>query len=283
VANSSKDSRIDLSGRRSVVERLACLGRPWREPQTKESIRMKPSDVSTFAASAAIFAAAGIALGASSGCLCPPCAAGPTTAATAGTTVAATTAAPAMAASSPVTGGSREVIWDGDNVAKGQSWASCDKEGACKATLAPAPGEGAAGSSGLKLHGEGSGWQGGGWNWFGWYPENAGTDLSGYDDLKFSVKVTSAAKDKAPTAGGISLAFGCSKDKKTSADASLGKYAANAADGQWHEVSIPLKDFFDGKGAECDSRTAWEFRVSSWSGTPVSFDIVIDDVAVAKK
>jgi hypothetical protein len=242
---------------------------------------MKPSDVSTFSASAAIFAAAGLALGGSSGCLCPPCEAGPTTAAavTGSTAAAATDEAPAAAA---VAGGSREVIWDGDDVAKGMSWASCDKEGACKATFAPAPGEGAKGSNGLKLHGEGAGWQGGGWNWFGWYPENGGTDLSGYDDLKFSVKVT-APKDKAPTAGGISLAIGCSKDKKTSADASLGKYAANGADGQWHEVSIPLKDFFDGKGAECDSRTAWEFRVSSWSQTPVSYDIVVDDVAVAKK
>lgn len=167
-------------------------------------------------------------------------------------------------------------------MAKGMSWASCDKKDECKATFVPAPGEGAAGTNGLKLHAEGPGWQGGGWNWFGWYPENAGTDLSGYDDLKFSIKV-SGAKDKVPNAGGISLAFGCSKDKKTSADAALGKYAATAADGQWHEVSIPLKDFFEGKGAECDARTAWEIRVSSWSGTPVNFDIVIDDVAVAKK
>jgi len=222
-----------------------------------------------------------LALAASSGCLCPPCEAGPTTAASvAGPSAAA--AAPAAAAAT-VASGKSEVIWDGDSVAKGQGWASCDKEGACKVTFAPAPGAGASGSNGLKLHGEGEGWQGGGWNWFGWYPENAGTDLSGYDDLKFSVKVTGAAKEKTPTASGINLAFGCSKDKKTSADASLGKYAADGADGQWHEVSIPLKDFFDGKGAECDPRTAWEIRVSSWSGTPVNFDLVIDNVAVAKK
>jgi hypothetical protein len=175
------------------------------------------------------------------------------------------------------------VIWDGDDVTRGQAWASCDKEGKCKATLAAAAGEGAGGSNGMKLHGEGEGWQGGGWNWFGWYPENAGTDLSIYDDLHFSIKVTGAAKDKTPNAGGISFAFGCSKDKKNSADASLGKYAANAADGQWHDVRIPLQDFFGGKGAECDSRTAWEFRVSSWSGTAVNFDIVIDNLKVAKK
>ena len=228
---------------------------------------------------AAVLSAAVLALTSSSGCLCPPCEAGPTTAAG----VAAPSAAAAAPPAAAVASGKSEVIWDGDGVAKGQGWASCDKEGACKVTFAPAPGAGASGSNGLKLHGEGEGWQGGGWNWFGWYPENAGTDLSGYDDLKFSVKVTGAAKEKTPNASGINLAFGCSKDKKTSADASLGKYAADGADGQWHEVSIPLKDFFDGKGAECDSRTAWEIRVSSWSGTPVNFDLVIDNVAVAKK
>lgn len=227
----------------------------------------------------ALCCAAALALASAAGCLCPPCAAGPAVAATSSTGAAE----PAAAASTPAASGTSEVIWDGDNVTKGMSWASCDKEAeGCKATFAPAPGEGADGSTGLKLHGEGPGWQGGGWNWFGWYPENAGTDISIYDTLTFKVKVT-APKDKSPTAGGISFAFGCSKDKKNSADASLGKYSANAADGQWHDVSIPLKDFFDGKGAECDARTAWEIRASSWSQAPVSYDIVLDNITVAKK
>lgn len=215
------------------------------------------------------------------GCLCPPCAQGPATAAAPNSTEAAPTAA-APAASAPAASGAKEVIWNGDDVTRGKSWANCDKAGECKATLAPAPGSGARGSNGLVLHGEGSGWQGGGWNWFGWWPENGGTDLSGYDDLVFTVKISAPAKDKGPNASGINLALGCSLDKKSSADASLGKYAANAGDGQWHEVRIPLKDFFSGKGAECDSRTAWEFRVGSWSGTPVAFDLVLDDISVVK-
>ncbi|MET0412207.1 MAG: hypothetical protein ABW217_12975 [Polyangiaceae bacterium] len=221
---------------------------------------------------------AGLGLIGASGCLCPPCAVAPTAAAS---TPAVASAEPA--ATTAVASGKRAVIWDGDEVSAGQSWASCDKEGACKATLAAAAGEGAGGTSGLKLHGEGPGWQGGGWNWFGWYPENAGTDISGYDELHFAIKITGKAKDKTPDASGINLAFGCSKDKKNSADASLGKYAAGAADGQWHEVKIPLQDFFGGKGAECDARTAWELRVSSWSGTAVDFDLTLDNVAVAKK
>jgi hypothetical protein len=40
----------------------------------------------------------------------------------------------------------------------------------------------------------------------------------------------------------FNLAFGCSHEKKNSADAALGKYSANATDGGWHEVRIPLQD-----------------------------------------
>lgn len=245
---------------------------------------MKPiKDSSEFrsASNVALVGAALTTLSLASGCLCPPCAAGPTTAA-ASTGTATAAAAPAAATS--VAGGSREVIWDGDDVARGQGWASCDKEAeGCKSTFAPASGEGANSSTGLKLHGEGPGWQGGGWNWFGWWPENAGTDISGYDELSLDVKVTAPAKDKAPVADAINLSLGCSADKKNSADAPLGKYAANATDGQWHQVKIPLKDFFSGKGAECDARTAWEFRVGAWSAGPVNFDIVVDNIVVSKK
>lgn len=215
-------------------------------------------------------------------CLTPPPA---TPAGAAAPAASAPAAAPAAAApaATPAAANGREVIWDGEEVSRGQGWASCDKQAeGCKSALAPTPGEGANGSSGLKLHGEGPGWQGGGWNWFGWWPENAGTDLTAYDELAFSVKVTAADKAKAPTPGGISLAFGCSLDKKNSSDAALGKYAANALDGAWHDVKIPLKDFFSGKGAECDAHTAWEIRVSSWSGSPVNFDLVLDNITVEK-
>jgi hypothetical protein len=219
----------------------------------------------------------------SAGCLTPPPPGAASAAAPAAAAPAATTGTAPAAAAAPSTGTASEVIWDGDEVTRGKGWASCDKaaEG-CKSALTPTPGEGSGGTSGLKLHAEGPGWQGGGWNWFGWWPENAGTDLSVYDELAFSVKVTGPAKDKTPNASGISLSFGCSLDKKTSADASLGKYAANANDGSWHDVKIPLKDFFSGKGAECDARTAWELRVGSWSGTPVNFDLVLDNIKVEK-
>jgi hypothetical protein len=180
--------------------------------------------------------------------------------------------------------GSREVLWDGDVVARGQGWANCDKpaEG-CKATLTPTPSVGAGGTSGLKLQAQGSGWQGGGWNWFGWWPENAGTDVSGYHELILALKITGAAPDKTPKAEAVSFALGCSVAKKSSLAVPLSKYASNAMDGQWHDVAIPLQDFFGGKGAECDARAVWELQVSVWSEAPVQFDLVLDNVALARR
>ncbi|HEX6245108.1 MAG TPA: hypothetical protein VFZ61_29505, partial [Polyangiales bacterium] len=114
-----------------------------------------------------------LALSASSACTCPPCAAAATTSpacpeATGGN---ATNVAPAgaSAAASADPRVAREVLWDGELVARGQGWANCDKPGeGCKATLAAALSEGTGNSNGLKLQGQGAGWQGGGWNWFGW-------------------------------------------------------------------------------------------------------------------
>src|SRR5262245_15371534 len=224
--------------------------------------------------------AAACSLGASTACLSPPPAGGAATPAA----PAAAEPAAAGAPSAPVAAGSQTALWNGEDAAAGKSWADCDKKDAgCKATLTVAEGEGSKGSNALKLHGEGPGWQGCGWNWHGWWPENAGTDITGYDTFTISVKVTGASKEKTPQASGINVSLRCSKDKKTSADAALGKYVATAADGQWHEVTIPLNDFFGGKGAECDAHTAWEFGVGTWSGTEMNYDILIDDVAVKKK
>jgi hypothetical protein len=224
------------------------------------------------------------AAGSLAGCLCPTCINNP-----GGTTAAATTestaaaAAPAESSAGAEAGPGSTVIWDGENAATGQSWASCDQEGKCAATLAIVEGEGKDGGIGLKLHGEGAGWQGGGWNWFGWYPENAGTDLTPYEELRFSVKITGESPTKLPSPNAINIAFGCSFEKKNSANAELGKFAANAADGKWHDVAIPLNVFFDGDGKECDPRTAWEIRFGSWSQNPVNFDLVVDNIVAAQR
>jgi len=216
-----------------------------------------------------VLSAATLAVG--FGCVCPPC-------------EAPGAQGPKPAAVLAV--GNRLVIWDGEGggIEGGKSWADCDKKGACKSTISAAAKMGKDGSSGLKFHAEGEGWQGGGWNWFGWWPETAGTDFRPYTHLTLWVQVVAKAPELAPEPGALGFSFGCSAGKKGSAAINLGKYEKNLFDGQWHKITIPLADFYTGKeGAEFDPGTVWEVRFNHWAGTPRNFDIVVDDLAVEKQ
>jgi hypothetical protein len=219
-----------------------------------------------------------------SGCLCPPCpntpGAGAAAPAPPPPSAAATTEAIAAAPAAAVP--ARLVLWDGDKTGAGQAWASCNKKPECKVSFSKAAGAGIDGTVGLKFHGEGPDWIGGGWNWFGWYPETAGTDISPYRNLTFQIRVEAKSADAAPEPSSVAVILGCSKGTKNSADAPVQRYAADFANGQWHKVSIPIADLTSGTGAAFDPKTAWEFRVATWSGPPRDFNIYVDDIAVEK-
>ena len=219
---------------------------------------------------------------ATAGCLCPPCpavgvAAGP-----------AATAGPAPAAggepAAAVAAGTRTVIWDGDEVGTGaQAWESCDQAPKCKAKVAVEPGAGTSGSNGLKFHGEGGGWIGMGWNLFGWYPQNAGFDLTPYSHLTFQIRAEGKTPGAPVDPGAPAVLLGCSANKNDSADAPIEKHMKGFNDGKWHKVSIPVAALVKGKGAKFDPRSFWEFRLSTWSGNERYFDIYIDDIAAEKQ
>ena len=220
------------------------------------------------------------------GCLCPPCPAAGAAGATATTQGAAPAATPAAAAAATPAGPTpdRLVIWDGDKVGAGQSWADCTKKDQkCKSVLSKSSGAGANGSSGLKWHGEGPDWMGAGWNWMGWYPPNSGTDISAYSNLTFQVKVEFKAPDLAPDADAISVRLVCSNGKNCgTATVPIHKYVADYADGKWHKVVIPFSDLVVGEGAAFDKKSAWEFGFSEWAGAPRDFTVYVDDIAVEK-
>jgi hypothetical protein len=208
------------------------------------------------------------------GCLCPPCPGkGP---------VAGPEAAGANAG--PVSKGARLVIWDGDEVGTGaQPWEGCDQKPQCQVKVGAEAGTGTNGSNGLKFHADGGGWIGMGWNLFGWYPENAGVDLTPYSHLTFQIRVEGKTPGVPTETGAASVLLGCSANKKNdSASVPLDKFVRNYADGKWHKVSIPISAFTKGAGAKFDPHSFWEFRVSTWSGGPRSFDIFIDEIAAEK-
>jgi hypothetical protein len=221
-----------------------------------------------------------LALAGAAGCLCPPC---PGKGAVAGPAAAGANAGPAAA---PAAKGSRLVIWNGDGEGVGgsaQGWESCDQKPACKVKVGVEPGAGTDGTNALKFHGEGGGWIGMGWNLFGWYPENAGVDLTPYSHLTFQIRVEAKSPALAPEAGAVAVLLGCSANKNDSADAPVERFAKGFVDGKWHKVAIPISALVKGKGAKFDLQSFWEFRISTWSATPRNFDIYIDDLAAEKQ
>jgi hypothetical protein len=188
--------------------------------------------------------------------------------------------AAATAPAAPAAAGSRLVLWDGDGAGLGaQGWDSCDQKASCKVKVAPDSGSGTNGSTALKLHGEGPGFIGMGWNLFGWYPENAGFDMTPYSHLTFQIRVDAKSVEAAPDP----VLLGCSKNKKDSATLPLERYAKGFQDGKWHKIELPISAFTKGGGAQFDLQSFWEFRLATWSGAPRNFDIYLDDIALEKQ
>lgn len=171
------------------------------------------------------------------------------------------------------------VVWDGDKVGgSAKEWVKCNMTGACKSTIKPAPGEGVNGTVGLEWHVEGKDWKGFGWNWFGWWPENAGTDVSQYKNLSFWIRVKSAAPEQAPDLKDLKVSLACSTGKRESEQVSLVGSVDNLSDGKWHEIIIPLSEFTKGKGKDFDLTRAWEIRLGEYSMTPRNFEVFIDNI-----
>ncbi len=208
------------------------------------------------------------------GCLCPPC---PEDLVVVGPGAA-------LGASAPVAPGSRLVLWDGDGAGAGaQGWDACDPKAGCS-KVGPAPGGGVGGTTGLKLHGDGPAYLGMGWNLFGWYPENAGYDMTPYSHLTFQIRVEAKSPADGPDPTSVNVVLGCSHNKKDSATVPLQRYEKGFADGKWHKVAIPVAQFTKGRvGAAFDAQSFWELRIATWSATPRHFDIYLDDIALEKQ
>jgi len=165
----------------------------------------------------------------------------------------------------------KHVVWDGDKFAHGLSWASPQSP---LIFIKSQMEEAHNGKVALEFHGEGSGFIGGGWNWHGWYPPNAGTDISKYANLSFWIKV------QGENPQGLTVSLTCSSSKKATDPLSAWEYVGDNVDimdGNWHEVVIPLKDMY-AKGGEFDPRSAWEIDLNSWAPQKRAFSIFIDEI-----
>ena len=134
----------------------------------------------------------------------------------------------------------------------------------------------------LHFHGEGAGWFGAGWNWCGWWPADAGNDISAKKNLHFWVKGKTAGDDKGvafTVALASSNAAAPDKPGKTGA-VNIADYVAKWADGEWHEITIPLADLDKGAKAESklDAAKAWELDIGSWAQDDRKLDVWLSDI-----
>ena len=162
----------------------------------------------------------------------------------------------------------RMIVWDGDTFAHGHGWAAPQEP---FIYLKSQTEEAHSGKVALEFHGDGAGWMGGGWNWHGWYPENAGTDISGFRNLVLWAKAVG------DDPGGIELLLHCSAGKKQTGKVSVQGYCPDLNDGQWHEIVIPLADLYHGV-AGYDPRKTWQFDLNIWAPKERRFSLYIDDI-----
>ena len=161
------------------------------------------------------------------------------------------------------------VVWDGDQITDGQSWVAPQRD---TNSYKPQAAEAHSGKTALELRAEGAEWVGGGWNWHGWWPPTAGADTTRFTHLTFWLKVKGRFTNQ------INVWLNCSATKKECTKVNLFDYVKDVADGQWHELVIPLADLTK-EQTGFDPKTVWEFDLGTWSPETGSISLFVDDIA----
>jgi hypothetical protein len=172
-------------------------------------------------------------------------------------------------------------IWTGEPGHDGGSgWGSCqDEHTACSAKLRAAAGAGRDRSVGLHFSAEGPEWMGFGWNWFGWWPKEAGTDISRRNSLALAIRVAGEPGQK-PEPHTVTLALGGSALDGQDATGAIpiADFEPSFADGAWHDVTLPLAAMLRGSGERFDTQRAWSFTIGAWNQGERKYEIFVDDV-----
>jgi hypothetical protein len=156
------------------------------------------------------------------------------------------------------------VVFDGRPV--GKTWAKLGAGGRFETKAGAGR---TAGRSALVLRRTGSGWRGCGLNWKGWYPADAGDDVSGYDAL---VLVVRQLTDEVDADLAVRLVDNIKRDDPVGKVVGIVASGALAKiDGTWRRVVLPLRRFRDGKAP--DLRRLWGVDFSTDGDRPLAFAI----------
>jgi hypothetical protein len=227
------------------------------------------SSLSARAATLPFFAACvGVSACAGAPCKCPALVAPPATEAKA----AVQRAAPFVP--KPI------MVWDGEGTgARAKGWASCGKTQDCAASVEAKPGVGHNQSTGLEFKAKGLEWMGFGWNWFAWWPSSAGTDVSKHKSLSFWIQVQGEpGKKPEPETVRVSLAGSSRGGKDETESVLVNDYAPGFADGEWHQVVVPIEPMLRGKGEAFDTYKAWSISIGAWNMGERDYTLHVDEI-----
>ena len=172
------------------------------------------------------------------------------------------------------------LIWDGDEKGgNAKEWANCNLKEGCKSTVKATAGEGVNKTVGLEWHVEGKDWKGFGWNWHGFWPENAGTDISEFKNLSFWIRLRLDDPKHPPELKDLTVALASSnKAKAETAQVPLIGYVESLTDQEWHEIVVPIGDLTKGKGKDFDLTKTWEFRLGEYAMSERNFTVFVDNI-----
>jgi photosystem II stability/assembly factor-like uncharacterized protein len=155
------------------------------------------------------------------------------------------------------------VVWDGEGFNTGNGWAG-------GGFVKPQAGEKHSGNTALEYRVEAADKWEGGWNWHNWAQFGL-TDTSNFKNLSFWVKFKGSA---APA--DLKVALNCGPNKTSSEYVLLSAFASSVFDGQWQEVSIPLKNLCAKK--DFDPHNVYELRIQTSATKDNPFSIYVDDI-----
>jgi len=178
------------------------------------------------------------------------------------------------------------IVWNGDDIvgnAKGWAAPKAEEQKPSVSSIEPVEGEGKDGSVGLVWKAEGPEWKGFGWNWYGWWPSDAGTDISKHVYLVFWMKVKVDDPKLIPDLEALTVGIGSSggSGEKATEWIPILPFAEgeDLLDGEWHKIKIPVDELaLRPKSEGFDRKTTWELRMGIWSPEPQKFTIVLDNI-----
>jgi hypothetical protein len=178
-------------------------------------------------------------------------------------TVVAVAPTPAPAVAGNPGGPVMQVLWDGETKRGGSGFSS--------GRLTAVAGSGRGGGLGLQstLTTE---YVNMGWNWFGWSPDDAGTDVRTASALALWLRFEGA---NLPTHASLQFLSSPKSVQARSASIDLAALVPSFADGQWHQVVIPLERL---SAAGFDLAKVWEFNLKCHGKGVLAGTVSFDDV-----